>query len=132
MTSIPIERLRSPTLIHHKGGDFGTYGDFAEVQDVEFDGHEYIITARFLESDGARDWVGGTEVRFTVEPGSTVTYGGRSAPLLRDVREIGDDERAAKAEAMNAPVTLQAATASFCDMLVARNAPGADRLEAAE
>jgi hypothetical protein len=108
----PIERLRAPTLIHHKGGDFGTYGDFAEVQDIDFDGHDYVITARFLEGDGARDWVGDNEVTFTVAPGSTIAYGGRAAPLLRDVREIGDDELRAKIEANNAATVSMIAEAN--------------------
>ncbi len=97
MTSINIERLTPATLIFRKDdADFGPYGDFAEVQECEFDGHDYVVTARFLESNGARSWVGDLEVTFIVEPGETVEYGGVNAPRLRDKSVIGKDEWDAK------------------------------------
>jgi hypothetical protein len=96
MTTIPIERLRSPTIIHRIGGDFGPFGAFAEVQDIQFDG-QYTITARFLWGDD--DHVGETEVRFIVEAGETVDFGGRGEPKLRPEADVLVDEWQAKIEA---------------------------------
>lgn len=101
-TVIPIERLKAATVIHRVGDDFGPTGDFAEVQGIEFDGESYIVTARFLE--GADDHVGDTEVRFAVDAGGSIDFGGRGEPSLRIDAEISFDEWKAKADAIGADI----------------------------
>lgn len=98
--TIQIERLKAPTIIHRVGGDFGPFGAFAEVQDVEFDGHSYIVTARLVEDDEATDWVGDTEVVFVVDAGGSVQFGGRDEPKLRGESDVSFEEWQAKAEAI--------------------------------
>jgi len=103
MTSIQIERLKEATRVYHKGGDFGS-GDFAEVQSVEFDGHGYMVSALFIESNGATDWAGETEVQFYVDAGESVMFGGRGEPALRDAADVSRDEWEAKIEANDAAI----------------------------
>lgn len=100
MTTIQIELLKAPTIIHRTGGDFGPFGAFAEVQDVQFDGESYSVTARFIEGDD--DHVGETEVEFIVGAGECITFGGRGEPKLRADADVTAEEWAAKVEAIDA------------------------------
>lgn len=134
---IAIERLKICTIIHRADAfDFGPFGSFAEVQDIEFDGYGYTVTARLIVGDEGA--VSDTDVEFIVDAGHSVAFGGLGEPSLRAEDDVTDEEWEAKGEAISAdidriqgminehrrqpaPVTLEAATASFCDMLVSRN-----------
>ncbi|MGV8950114.1 MAG: hypothetical protein ACOH2M_03350 [Cypionkella sp.] len=112
---IPIELLKAPTRIHRADDfDFGPFGSFAEVQDVEFDGYGYTVTARMIDPDYG--YATDHEVQFVVDAGQSVDFGGVGEPKLRTEGDVSDEEWEAKGQ----PLTLEAATASFCDMLVSR------------
>lgn len=123
-TTIQIERLDIGTQIYITTWAWANmtapFNDFAIVEDIHFDGHGYALTLDCGD-------------RHYVDAGSSVRFGGVGEPVLRRDEDISADEFEAKAKALNAGAlaTLEAATASFCDMLVARNAPGAVR-QAAE
>lgn len=97
MTTIQIERLKAPCIVHAVGGDFGPFGAFAEVQDIQFDGEGYQITVLLIE--GADDHVGDTELEFTVDAGGSVEFGGRGEPVLRALGDVDGDEWQAKFDA---------------------------------
>lgn len=134
MTSIPIELLKAPTIVHHTGGDFGPHGGFAEVQDIEFNGEGYIVTALLIEDDESYDWVGETEVQFVVDAGDTVDFGGRGEPVLRAEADVSVMEWQAKFDgtmrAIDALVAKQKRRAEFFRAAV--RALGVDDRKASE
>jgi hypothetical protein len=94
--TIPIERLTTGTLIYRKGGDFGPFGGFAEVQTVDFDiDGFYTIEALTMDTDGVVDWIGTDTISFTVDAGGEVEFGGRGEPRQRADSDIIPEEWAA-------------------------------------
>lgn len=99
---VNIERLKAPTIIHRIGGDFGPFGGFAEVQDIQFDGEFYIVTARLIGGD--EGYVTDTEVQFNVWAGESVDFGGLGEPVLRNKDDVTLEEWQAKIAADNAVI----------------------------
>ena len=80
-TFIPIERLTSGVCVHRVGGDFGPFGNAAEVVSCDFDADGfYTVTALFIETDGADEWTGEDEVIFFVDAGEKIEFAGRGIP----------------------------------------------------
>lgn len=101
--SISIERLKHSTRIHRSDDfDFGPFGAFAEVQDVEFDGYVYTVTALMIDPDYG--YATDHEVQFVVDAGQTVDFGGIGEPALRAEADVSDEEWEAKGEAIGAAI----------------------------
>lgn len=100
-TFIPIERLTSAVCIWRKGGDFGPFGNAAEVVSCEFDPDGfYTVTALLIETDGADEWTGEDEVIFHVDAGEKIEFAGQGIPpFMRPEGDVTVEEWAAKAEA---------------------------------
>ena len=80
MTSIAIERLTTGTIIHHKGGEFGSFGGFAEVVSIVDEGDDGFYVSTRIQ--GWPEEAG--EVSFYVMPGETVEFGGVGQPVLAE------------------------------------------------
>lgn len=94
---IPVERLLSGTIIHRADDfEFGPFGSFAEVQDIEFDGYGYTVTARLLTEAGH---AGEDEVQFIVDASQSVEFGGLGEPRMRSEADVPDEEVSAKLDA---------------------------------
>lgn len=100
-THINIERLKPSTVIHRSDDyDFGPFGSFAAVQDIEFDGFGYTVTARMIHSD--HGYVTDREVQFILDAGDTVQFGGLGELVLRDEDDVSAEEWQAKSDATDA------------------------------
>lgn len=99
-TYINIERLTSGVSVWRKGGDFGPFGNAAEVVSCEFEGDCYTVTALLIETDGADEWTGDDEVIFHVDAGEKIEFAGQGIPpFMRPEGDVTIDEWAAKAAA---------------------------------
>lgn len=100
-TYINIERLTSGVTVWRKGGDFGPFGNAAEVVSCEFDADGfYTVKALLIETDGADEWTGDDEVIFTVDAGEKIEFAGQGIPpFMRPEGDVTIEEWAAKAEA---------------------------------
>lgn len=99
-TFIPIELLTSGVCVHRVGGDFGPFGNAAEVVSCEFEGDCYTVTALLIETDGAVEWTGDDEVIFSVGAGEKIEFAGQGIPpFMRPEGDVTIEEWAAKAEA---------------------------------
>jgi hypothetical protein len=100
-TFIPIERLTSGVCIHRVGGDFGPFGNAAEVVSCEFDPDGfYTVRAYLMETDGATEWVGQDWIVFHVDAGEKIEFAGQGIPpFMRPEGDVTIEEWAAKAEA---------------------------------
>ena len=99
-TFIPIERLASGVCVHGKGGDFGPFGNAAEVVSCDFEGDSYTVKALLIETDGADEWSGDDEVIFRVGAGEKIEFAGQGIPpFMRPEVDVTIEEWAAKAEA---------------------------------
>jgi hypothetical protein len=99
-TFIPIERLTSGVCVHRVGGDFGPFGNAAEVVSCEFEGDCYTVTALLIETDGADEWTGDDEVIFHVDAGEKIEFAGQGIPpFMRPEGDVTTEEWAAKAQA---------------------------------
>lgn len=119
-TMINIERLAAGVNVWRKGGDFGPFGNAAEVQSVTFDPDGfYIVTVRLIEDDGATEWVGDEEVVFYVSAGETVEFAGRGIPpFMRPETDVTVEEHDAKfaADMRAADAALAESAARLSDM----------------
>lgn len=99
-TLIPIELLTSGVAVWKKGGDFGPFGNAAEVVSCEFEDGFYTIKALLIETDGAEEWTGDDEVIFSVGAGEKIEFAGQGIPpFMRPEGDVTIEEWAAKAEA---------------------------------
>jgi len=80
MKTIPIERLTTGTIIHRKGGEFGSTGGFAEVMSIQNEGDDGFYVSTRIQ--GWPEEAG--EVGFYVMPGATVDFGGIGEPVLAE------------------------------------------------
>src|SRR5690554_962063 len=96
MTSIAIELLKAPTIVHHPEFDFG------EVQDVAFLGETYSVTVRTLDPE--LGFVTDDEFEFVVDAGGSVDFGGLGEPKLRNKADVSLEEWQAKIAADNATI----------------------------
>lgn len=99
-TYISIERLTSGVAVWRKGGDFGPFGNAAEVVSCEFEDGSYTVKALLIETDGAEEWTGNDEVIFRVDAGEKIEFAGQGIPpFMRPEGDVTIEEWAAKAEA---------------------------------
>ncbi len=99
-TFIPIERLTSGAAFWKTGGDFGPFGNAAEVVSCEFEDGFYTVKALLIETDGADEWTGDDEVIFSVDAGEKIEFAGQGIPpFMRPESDVTIEELRAKAEA---------------------------------
>lgn len=99
MTTIPIERLTTGTLLYipaiHIRGLITKCDDFGTVEEIADDGEGYLLTLAF--------GIDCIEQHY-VPYGETVQFGGRGEPKLRAEADVSFEEWRGKADAIGADI----------------------------